>query len=90
MVFLALKALVEPCGITCSCTDGWGAYERHLDAEQHQVGKEHTQKIASTHINVCTRINRLMRRTICFAKTERLHDVVMALFIHRDALGMSV
>ena len=41
-VFLQLKALLAPFGITRFSTDGWGAYERHLDAEQHQVGKEHT------------------------------------------------
>lgn len=31
-VFLKLKALLEPFGITKFYTDGWGAYERHLDA----------------------------------------------------------
>jgi hypothetical protein len=49
---LALKALLEPFGITRYFTDGWGAYERHLDAEQHEVGKAHTQKIESKHINL--------------------------------------
>src|SRR5262245_6712771 len=72
-VFLALKALLEPFGITRYFTDGWGAYERHLDAEQHQVGKENTQKIESKHINLRTRIKRLVRRTLCFSKTERMH-----------------
>ena len=41
-VFLALKALLEPFGITRYFTDGWGAYERHVEAEQHTVGKENT------------------------------------------------
>ena len=49
-VFLKLQELLAPFGITQFYTDGWGAYERHLDAEQHQVGKEHTQKIESKHI----------------------------------------
>ena len=39
-------------------TDGWGAYERHLEAEQHQVGKENTQTIESKPINLRTRIKR--------------------------------
>ena len=39
-VFLKLKGLLEPFGITKFYTDGWGAYERHLDAEKHQVGTE--------------------------------------------------
>ena len=41
-VFLALKALLEPFGITRYFTDGWGAYERHVEAEQHTVGKADT------------------------------------------------
>jgi insertion element IS1 protein InsB len=35
-VFLKLKELLEPFGITTYDTDGWGAYERHIDAEKHQ------------------------------------------------------
>jgi insertion element IS1 protein InsB len=89
-VFLALKALLEPFGITHYFTDGWGAYERHLDAEQHQVGKENTQKIESKHINLRTRIKRLVRRTLCFSKTERMHDLVIGLFINRYEFGVSV
>ena len=77
------KALLEPFGITRYFTDGWGAYERHLEAEQHTVGKAHTQKIESKHINMRTRIKRLVRRTICFSKTERMHDLVIGLFINR-------
>jgi insertion element IS1 protein InsB len=86
-VFLKLKALLEPFGITKFYTDGWGAYERHIDAEKHQVGKANTQKIESKHINLRTRIKRLMRRTICFSKTEQMHDLVIGLFINRYEFG---
>jgi insertion element IS1 protein InsB len=86
-VFLQLKALLEPFGITRFYTDGWGAYERHLDAEQHTVGKAHTQKIESKHINLRTRIKRLVRRTICFSKTTMMHDLVLGLFINRYEFG---
>jgi insertion element IS1 protein InsB len=82
-VFLQLRQLLEPFGITKFYTDGWGAYERHLNAEQHQVGKENTQKIESKHINLRTRIKRLVRRTLCFSKTERMHDLVIGLFVNR-------
>src|SRR5256714_3663038 len=34
-VFLKLKALLEPFGITRYYTDYWGAYQRHLDADEH-------------------------------------------------------
>src|ERR671931_2445526 len=63
-VFLQLQALLEPFGITRYYTDGWGAYERHIDADKHQVGKDNTQKIESKHINLRTRIKRLVRRTL--------------------------
>ena len=86
-VFLKLQQLLAPFGITKFYTDGWGAYERHLNAEQHQVGKEHTQKIESKHINLRTRMKRLVRRTLCFSKTEHMHDLVIGLFINRYEFG---
>ena len=89
-VFLKLKALLEPFGITTFYTDGWGTYERHIDAEKHQVGKENTQKIESKHTNLRTRIKRLVRRTICFSKTEQMHDLVIGLFINRYEFGLSL
>jgi len=89
-VFLELKALLEPFGITRYCTDGWGAYERHVEAKQHTVGKENTQKIERKHINLRTRIKRLVRRTICFSKTTTMHDLVIGIFINRYEFGVSV
>jgi insertion element IS1 protein InsB len=86
-IFLELKKLLDPFGITKYYTDGWGAYECHLKPEQHRVGKDRTQKIESKHINLRTRIKRLMRRTICFSKTERIHDLVIGLFINRYEFG---
>ena len=86
-VFLKLKELLEPFGITRYYTDGWGAYERHLEPDQHTVGKDNTQKIESKHINLQTRIKRLVRRTICFSKSEQMHDVVMGPFINRYEFG---
>ena len=77
-------------GITRSFTDGWGAYERHVAAEQHTVGKENTQKIESKPITLRTRIKRLVRRTICFSKTERMHDLVIGLFINRYEFGIAI
>jgi len=71
-------------------TDGWGAYERHVAADTHTVGQDNTQKSESTHLNLRTRIKRLVRRTMCFSKTERMHDLVMGLFINRYECGVSV
>jgi len=66
-VFLQLKALLEPFGITRYYTDGWGAYERHIEPDKHTVGKENTQKIESKHINLRIRIKRLVRRTVVYS-----------------------
>jgi insertion element IS1 protein InsB len=87
-VFLQLKELLEPFGITRFYTDGWGAYERHIAPAQHEVGKENTQKIERKHINLRTRIKRLVRRTICFSKTTTMHDLVIGLFINRYEFGL--
>ena len=89
-VFLELQALLAPFGIPRFDTDGWGAYERHIDPKQHEVGKENTQKIASKHINLRTRIERLVRRTMCFSKTTTMHDLVIGLFINRYEFGMVI
>jgi insertion element IS1 protein InsB len=89
-VFLQLQELLAPFHITRFSTDGWGAYERHLDPAQHTIGKAHTQKIESKHINVRTRIKRLVRRTICFSKTTMMHDLVLGLFINRYEFGVAI
>ncbi len=89
-VFLQLQALLEPFGITRFYTDGWGAYERHIDPAQHVIGKQHTQKIESKHINLRTRIKHLVRRTICFSKTTAMHDLVIGLFINRYEFGLCI
>jgi insertion element IS1 protein InsB len=88
-VFLQLKALWEPFGSTRFDTDGWGAYERHIDPAPHVVGKQHTQKIESKHINLRTRMKRLVRRTICFSKTTTMHDLVIGLFVNRYEFGLA-
>ena len=70
-VFLKLQKLLEPFGITRFYTDGWGAYERHIDAEKHYVGKANTQKIESKHINLRTRIKRLSAARFVFPRRNR-------------------
>jgi insertion element IS1 protein InsB len=67
-VFLQLKALLEPFGITRFYTDGWGAYQRHLETEKHEVGKQNTQQIERKYLTLRTRIKRLARETICFSR----------------------
>lgn len=73
-VFLLLLALLEPFGIKRYCTDRWGVCVRHLPIDLHEVGKQKTQTIERKHLNLRTRIKRLVRKTICFSKTELMHD----------------
>ena len=89
-VFLQLKALLEPFGLTRYYTDYWGAYTRHLDPEEHTPGKRNTQKIERKHLTLRTRIKRLVRKTICFSKTSQMHDIVIGLFVNRYAFGRAV
>ena len=58
-VFLKLKSLLAPLHITRFYTDDWGAYQRHIPASQHEVGKKNTQKIERKHLTLRTRIKRL-------------------------------
>jgi insertion element IS1 protein InsB len=88
--FLQLKALLVPFGITHFYTDGWGAYTRHLAPARHEVGKRNTQQLERKHLTLRTRIKRLARRTICFSKSTRLHDLVIGLFINRFEFGANV
>jgi insertion element IS1 protein InsB len=89
-VFLQLKKLLEPFGIKKYCTDGWGTYQRHLSAEEHEIGKRKTQRIERKHLRLRTRIKRLVRKTICFSKSEEMHDLVIGLFINRYEFGLNV
>ena len=89
-VFLDLKNLLEPFGITRFYTDDWGAYERHLAPEEHVVGKRNTQRIERKHLTLRTRIKRLIRRTICFSKSTQMHDIVIGLFVNRYEFGLAV
>jgi insertion element IS1 protein InsB len=89
-VFLKLKALLEPFGISRYHTDDWGAYTRHLTADEHTPGKRNTQQIERKHLTLRTRIKRLVRRTICFSRSIEMHDIVIGLYVNRYEFGLPV
>lgn len=89
-VFHDLKALLAPFNISRYYTDDWGAYERHLDAGGHEVGKRNTQKIERKNLNFRTWIKRLARRSICFSKLEEMHDIVIGLLINKVEFGRDI
>jgi insertion element IS1 protein InsB len=87
-VFVKLKQLLAPFGITRFYTDDWGTYQRNLIPQHHTTGKENTQKIERKHLTLRTRIKRLARKTICFSKSIRMHDIVIGLFVNRYEFGL--
>ena len=89
-VLLELTDLLTPFGIRHFFTDGWGGYERHIPCKQLSIGKENTQKIERKHLTLRTRIKRLARRTICFSKSEKMHDIVIGIFINRYEFGIAI
>ena len=86
----SLMQLLTPFGIKRFYTDGWGGYTRILEENQHEVGKHYTQKIERKHLTLRTRIKRLARKTICFSKSEWMHDIVIGLFVNRYEFGLSI
>ena len=88
--FLELKALLAPFGLTRDFIDGWGASQRHLDPAAHEISKRFTQQLERQHLTLRTRIKRLVRKTICFSKSIKMHDTVIGLFINRYEFGRVV
>ena len=89
-VFLKLKELLKPFGLTQFYTDGLKTYERHLNSEQRKVSKFKMQKIERKHLTLRTRIKRLARKTICFSKSIQMHDIVIGLFINRYEFQVNI
>ncbi|WP_062262490.1 IS1 family transposase [Endozoicomonas arenosclerae] len=83
-VLKLLLAHLEGYSIKTYFTDDWGAYERLLPKEQHIVGKANTQGIERENLNFRTRLKRLNRKTICFSRSEKVHDKVIGEFINRE------
>lgn len=79
--------LLIPFNIKYFYTDDWGSYDRKVTNNKHVVGKRNTQKIERKNLTFRTRIKRLCRKTICFSKTIRMHDIVIGLFINLVEFG---
>lgn len=89
-VFLQLQEYLRPLGISRFYTDNAGVYSRHLAPDKHEVGKQHTQTIERKHLTLRTRIKRLARKTICFSKSIRMHDIVLGLFVNRYEFALPI
>ncbi len=89
-MFLKLKNLLKPFGITKFYTDNLKTYERHLSKDERLVSKYKMQKIERKHLTLRTRIKRLQRKTICFSKITQMHDLVIGLYINKYEFGIKI
>jgi insertion element IS1 protein InsB len=89
-VFRELKSLLQPFGISTFYTDDWGSYERNIDPGKHVISKKNTQAIERKNLTLRTRIKRLCRKTICFSKSQIMHDTVIGLVINILEFGLCV
>jgi insertion element IS1 protein InsB len=89
-VFKKLKSLLAPFGITTFYTDDWGSYERNLNPPQHIISKKNTQAIERKNLTLRTRIKRLCRKTICFSRSQFMHDTVIGLVINILEFGLDI
>ena len=89
-VFLKLRALLAPFGITRYYTDKAGVYRRHLPPTQHTMGKLTMQKIGRKHLTLRTRLKRLARKTLCFSRSRLMHDLLIGLYMNRVEFGHAV
>ena len=64
-------------------SDDWGAYARNLPQNCHYIGKDQTRKIERKNLNFRIHLKRLNRKTICYSKSEELHDKVLGMYIER-------
>lgn len=80
--FRRLLELLPPKLVDRMNTDDWGAYNR-VPFEPLRINyKRGNQRIERKNLTFRTRIKRLTRKTICFSKSEEIHDTVIGLFIN--------
>ena len=65
-----------------------GTYEKKIDHLKHTPSKAFTWRIERKHLTFRTRIKRLTRKTICFSKSEFMHDLAIGLFINSYEFGI--
>ena len=83
----ALEALllkVEHLPLRLCYTDGLAAYARRLAPVYEQVVEAgQTWRIERRNLNLRTHLKRLSRKTLCFSKSEVVHDHVIGMYIER-------
>lgn len=64
------------------CTDDWKAFAAVLPAEKHLIGKSGTKHIEGVNTSLRPRNRRLVRRTTCFSKKLKNHQLQMKLILY--------
>ncbi len=78
---------LSSCHITRFYSDDWESYRKLIPEYRHWVGKIGTQRIERQNLNFRTHLKRLQRRTICFSKSQEMHEAVIKLYInHRNTV----
>ena len=72
----------QGCQVLRFSTDRLPWYGQLIEAEHHWVGKEWTQRIERNNLNFRTHVKRLQRRTICFSKSQEMHEAVIKLYVY--------
>jgi len=81
--FLVLWNSLKIFDINKYYTDDWGSYSKYIPPDRHESGKKNTWKIERKNLNFRTHLKRLARRTICFSKSETVHDNVIGMYIEK-------
>jgi insertion element IS1 protein InsB len=89
-VFLTRTALWEPVGIPRYSPASWGAYTRHLKADEPPPGQRNTQQIERQPLTVRTRSKRLVRQTSCCSKSIQRQAMGLGVLSKRDEFGLRV
>ncbi|OQY54760.1 MAG: hypothetical protein B6245_20785 [Desulfobacteraceae bacterium 4572_88] len=66
--------------------DGSVAYIRNPDHTNHETGERTFRR----HLTLRTGIRCLAGKTICFSESERIHDIVIGLFISAYEFGLVI
>ena len=71
-------------------SDDWSSYSKYIPDEYHEIGKRNTQKIERKFLTLRTRVKSLARKSICFSKSDLMHDTVIGLYINRVEWGRDI
>ena len=78
-----LLALLSQFTVAFYMTDAWPVYRTLLVSTSHVISKKYTQRIERHNLNLRTHLKRLARKTLCFSKSEEMHDKVIGAFIEK-------